>query len=150
MQEIAVKAEHFPVSVGDAWGRALARHFSNGTTAATYLANTTHGSGILFSDLIHLPTFASHEQPVPLMVMNLDSKHINGTIFPGALDFIPLNSPMFEVNIFEFGCYDDVLAAHTPLKFLGTTNKSICATGFDEAMFLSGGSSNLAARRLKP
>ncbi|KAJ7206533.1 lysophospholipase [Mycena pura] len=143
MQEIAVKAEHFPVSVGDAWGRALARHFSNGTTAATYLANTTHGSGILFSDLIHLPTFASHEQPVPLMVLNLDSKHINGTIFPGALDFIPLNSPMFEVNIFEFGCYDDVLAAHTPMKFLGTTNKSICATGFDEAMFLSGGSSNL-------
>jgi lysophospholipase len=41
------------------------------------------------------------------------------------------------------GCYDDVLAAHTPLKYLGTTNHSVCVTGFDEAMFLSGTSSNL-------
>jgi hypothetical protein len=40
-------------------------------------------------------------------------------------------------------CFDDVLAAHTPLKHLGTTNDSVCATGFDEAMFLSGTSSNL-------
>jgi hypothetical protein len=41
------------------------------------------------------------------------------------------------------GCYDDVLAAHTPTKHLGTTNHSVCVTGFDEAMFLAGTSSNL-------
>jgi lysophospholipase len=54
LQEFAVKAKHFPVSVGDAWGRALARHFTNGTTLATLFANTSHGAGILFSDLVNL------------------------------------------------------------------------------------------------
>jgi lysophospholipase len=54
LQEIAVKAQHFPVSIGDLWGRALARHFSNGTTLATLLANTSHGAGILFSDFVNL------------------------------------------------------------------------------------------------
>ncbi|KAJ6456403.1 lysophospholipase [Mycena sanguinolenta] len=144
LDEIAVKAQHFPVSAGDAWGRALARHFTNGTTLASLLANTSHGAGILFSDLVNLPTFISHEQPLPILVVNLDSKHINGTIFPGGTtNFLPLNTPMFEFNLFEMSCFDDVLAAHTPLKFLGTTNNSICATGFDAAMFLSGTSSNL-------
>ncbi|KAJ7700428.1 lysophospholipase [Mycena rosella] len=142
LQEIAVKAKHFPVSVGDGWGRALARHFSNGTSAANFLANTSHGAGILFSDLINLPTLASHELPFPIITADLLSKHINGTIFPGG-NFVPLNTPMFEFNIFEMGCFDDVLAAHTPTKHLGTTNSSVCVTGFDEAMFLSGTSSNL-------
>ncbi|KAJ7450821.1 lysophospholipase [Mycena latifolia] len=142
LQEIAVKAKHFPVSIGDVWGRSLARHFSNGTTLASFLANSSHGAGILFSDLVNLPTFASHEQPFPIITATLESKHINGTIFPGG-NFIPLNSPMFEINLFEMGCYDDVLAAHTPTKNLGTTNTSVCVTGFDEAMFLAGTSSNL-------
>ncbi|KAJ7747752.1 lysophospholipase [Mycena metata] len=142
LQELAVKAKHFPVSVGDAWGRALARHFSNGTTNDTFFSNTSHGSGILFSDLVNLPTLAAHQQPFPIITMDILSKHINGTVFPGG-NVLPLNSPMFEVNIFEMGCYDDVLAAHTPTKHLGTTNNSLCATGFDEAMFLSGTSSNL-------
>ncbi|KAJ7625144.1 lysophospholipase [Mycena rosella] len=143
LQEFAVKAKHFPVSVGDAWGRALARHFTNGTTLATLFANTSHGAGILFSDLVNLPAFASHEHPFPIIVANLASKYINGTIFPGGNGIIPLNTPMFEFNLFEMGCYDDVLAAHTPLKHLGTTNHSLCVTGFDEAMFISGTSSNL-------
>ncbi|KAJ7023456.1 lysophospholipase [Mycena alexandri] len=142
LQEIAVKAKHFPVSVGDAWGRALARHFTNGTTVNNFFSNTSHGAGILFSDFVNLPTLASREQPFPIMVLNIVSNHINGTIFPG-MNGIPLNSPMFEINIFEMGCYDDVLAAHTPTKHLGTTNESLCVTGFDEAMFLSGTSSNL-------
>ncbi|KAJ7766336.1 lysophospholipase [Mycena maculata] len=142
LQEIAVKAQHFPVSVGDVWGRALARHFSNGTTLATFFANTSQGGGLLFSDLVNLPTFASHEHPFPIMVTDLDSKHITGPIFPGG-NFIPLNTPLFEINLFEFGSYDDVLAAHTPLQNLGTTNNSVCVTGFDEAMYLAGTTSNL-------
>ncbi|KAJ6588115.1 lysophospholipase [Mycena capillaripes] len=142
LQEIAVKAKHFPVSIGDVWGRTLARHFTNGTSPTTFFANTSHGAGILFSNFVNLPTFASHEHPFPIMVADLASKHINGTGFPGG-NTVPLNSPMFEINLFEMGCYDDVLAAHTPLKYLGTTNHSVCVTGFDEAMFLSGTSSNL-------
>lgn len=54
LQEMAVKAKHFPVSVGDAWGRALARHFTNGTTVDTFFSNTSHGAGILFSDFVNL------------------------------------------------------------------------------------------------
>ncbi|KAJ7461281.1 lysophospholipase [Mycena galericulata] len=143
LQEMAVKAKHFPVSVGDAWAGALARHFTNGTTSANFFANTSHGTGILFSDLVDLPTFTSHELPFPIIVADLVSKHIiNPTIFPGG-NVIPLNSPMFEFNLFEMGSYDDVLAAHTPMKNLGTTNNSLCVTGFDEATFISGTSSNL-------
>ncbi|KAF7332298.1 Lysophospholipase [Mycena kentingensis (nom. inval.)] len=142
LDELTVKAQHFPVSVGDAWARALARHFANGTSGTDFFADTTHGAGILFSDVLKLPTFRSHQQPLPLMVLNLRSNHISGPVFPGG-NSIPLQSPMFEVNPFEFGCYDDVLAAHTPTRFLGTTNRSLCATGFDDAMFLSGTSSNL-------
>ncbi|KAJ7742584.1 lysophospholipase [Mycena metata] len=51
LQELAIKAEHFPLSVGDTWGRALARRFSNATTSDTFFSNTSHGSGILFPDL---------------------------------------------------------------------------------------------------
>ncbi|KAJ6478957.1 lysophospholipase [Mycena sanguinolenta] len=145
LQEIAVKAEHFPVSVGDVWGRAIARHFSNGTTLATLLADTSHGAGILFSDLVNLPTFASHEQPFPIIVTDLFSKHINGTRLSGGIYgsyLFPINSPMFEFNLFEMSCFDDVLAAHTPLKHLGTTNHSVCVMGFDEGMFLAGTSAN--------
>ncbi|KAF7291014.1 Lysophospholipase [Mycena chlorophos] len=142
LQELAVKAKHFPISVGDVWGRALARHFTNGTTNATFFANTSHGNSILFSELINLPTLAAYEQPLPIMVIDLDSQHIEGPVFPGG-NFIPLNAPMFEYNLFEFGSYDHVVAAHTSLKHLGSTNSTLCATGFDEAMFLSGASSNL-------
>ncbi|KAF7301905.1 Lysophospholipase [Mycena indigotica] len=141
--EITVKAKHFPVSAGDIWGRTLARHFTNGTTLANFFTNGTHGSGILLSDLIKLPTFASHLQPLPHITINLASKHITGPSFPaGSLKLLPLNTPMFEANLFEFGSYDDALAAHTPLKYLGTTNNSICVQGFDEAMFITATTSN--------
>ncbi|KAJ7789133.1 lysophospholipase [Mycena olivaceomarginata] len=122
LQEIAAKAKHFPVSVGDAWGPS----------------GTDYG----LAEFACSPTFTSHEHPFPILVADIVSKHINGTIFPGG-NAIPLNSPMFEFNLFEMGCYDDVLAAHTPTKHLGTTNHSVCVTGFDEAMFLAGTSSNL-------
>ncbi|KAF7290982.1 Lysophospholipase [Mycena chlorophos] len=141
--EIALKAKHFPVSVGDVWGRALARHFTNGTTLANFFDDNGHGESILFSELMtRVPTLASYEQPLPMMVVNLDSSNIiNGTYAAEAE--VPLNAPIFEINLFEFGSYDGVLAAHIPLKYLGTTNNSVCVTGFDEAMFLSGTSSNL-------
>ncbi|KAF7343261.1 Lysophospholipase [Mycena venus] len=140
--DIWTERSTFPSPLAMPGGRALARHFTNGTTLATLFANTSHGAGILFSDFVKLPIFASHEHPFLIIALNIASKHINGTIFPGP-NGIPLNNPMFEVNLFEMGCYDDVLAAHTPLKHLGTTNHSVCVIGFDEAMFLSGTSSNL-------
>ena len=42
-------------TVNDVWGRALARHFVNGTTAASYFDESgTHGAGITFSGLANL------------------------------------------------------------------------------------------------
>jgi len=53
-----VKGKHdagFPVTIGDLWARALARHFVNGTTAANFFDNAAaHGSGITFSGLANL------------------------------------------------------------------------------------------------
>jgi lysophospholipase len=53
-----VKGKHdagFPVTIGDLWARALARHFVNGTTAANFFDNAAaHGSGIIFSGLANL------------------------------------------------------------------------------------------------
>ncbi|KAJ7636505.1 lysophospholipase [Roridomyces roridus] len=152
LQELAVKAEHFPVSVGDVWGRTLARHFTNGMTLATFFANTSHGAGILFSDLIDLPTFVSHQQPLPILAADLDSKHITGTgrssldpslSFPSIARFSnsifksfagQVTSQSSLAFVVEMSCFDPVL---------GTTNNPVCVTGFDEAMFLSGASSNL-------
>ena len=55
-EDIALKwAKGFPVTVNDVWGRALARHFVNGTTAASYFDESgTHGAGITFSGLANL------------------------------------------------------------------------------------------------
>lgn len=42
----------FPVTFGDVWSRALARHFVNGTTAQDIASNATaHGAGLTFSSI---------------------------------------------------------------------------------------------------
>lgn len=82
LQEIAVKAEHFPVSVGDVWGRALARHFSNGTTLATLLGNTSHGAGILFSDLVNLHVFFLCARLVIIIFFAQSNIHLARTAHP--------------------------------------------------------------------
>jgi len=53
-----VKGKHdagFDVTIVDLWARALARHFLNGTTLATFLdATTAHGAGITLSGLANM------------------------------------------------------------------------------------------------
>lgn len=46
-------------------------------------------------------------------------------------------------GIDEMGSYDPVLSAFTPTKYLGTTNTSVCVTGYDQAAFITGTSSEL-------
>ncbi len=43
----------------------------------------------------------------------------------------------------EMGSFDPMLGAFTPTKFLGSPNKSVCATGFDQVSFIEGVSSDL-------
>lgn len=54
--EIAGKrAAGFPVTFTDVWARTLARHFTNGTTAANFLdTNLTHGAGETWSGIANL------------------------------------------------------------------------------------------------
>jgi lysophospholipase len=53
-----MKGKHdagFPVTIGDLWARALARHFVNGTSDAKFFDNSsTHGAGITLSGLTDL------------------------------------------------------------------------------------------------
>jgi hypothetical protein len=41
------------------------------------------------------------------------------------------------------GSYDPMLSAFTPTKYLGTINSSSCVTGYDQAAFVFGTSSEL-------
>lgn len=41
------------------------------------------------------------------------------------------------------GSFDPALAAFTPTQYLGTSNTSICVTGYDQAAFVTGTSSEL-------
>ena len=43
----------------------------------------------------------------------------------------------------EFGSYDPQLSAFIPMKFLGSTNSSLCVTGFDQLSFMEGVSASL-------
>jgi hypothetical protein len=43
----------------------------------------------------------------------------------------------------EMGSYDPILSAFTPTKYLGTTNSTSCVTGYDQAAFVAGTSSEL-------
>ena len=41
------------------------------------------------------------------------------------------------------GSWDPILGAFTPMKYLGSPNSSVCATGFDQLSFVEGISSDL-------
>lgn len=43
----------------------------------------------------------------------------------------------------EMGSYDPMLSAFTPTKYLDTSNSTTCATGYDQADFITGTSSEI-------
>ncbi|KDQ63909.1 hypothetical protein JAAARDRAFT_118304 [Jaapia argillacea MUCL 33604] len=129
----------FPVTLVDVLARALARHFLNGTTLMNFFDNTTsnHGAGQLFSSIQNVSTFSSYEQPFPIVVVDSWSPG------PGiAGNYIPAANIIYEFNAYEMGSYDPTLAAFTPIEYLGTTNTSVCVTGFEQADFVLGTSSD--------
>ncbi|KAL5520214.1 hypothetical protein ACEPAG_9427 [Sanghuangporus baumii] len=143
--EIAGKhAVGFPVTITDVWARLLARHFCNGTHASTFFDDTqsTHGAGILLSEIPNLPSFKNHEIPFPIITADsVSPREDKNEIIPG--DIVPLTNTIFEFTPFEMGSFDPTLSAFTPTKFLGTVNTSICVTDFDQLSFISGTSSQL-------
>ncbi|KAF8191584.1 lysophospholipase [Mycena galopus ATCC 62051] len=139
LEENGKAAAGYPVTLTDAFGISLARHFGNGTNAANLLDFTTgsHGTGQLFSGIAKVPYFQTHEMPFPIVLSTLNSNHGNpDNIVPG--EVIPLSNTKFEYNIFEFGSYDSSLGAFIPMEYLGTVNKSSCVVGFDQLAFILG------------
>ncbi|KAH7921091.1 hypothetical protein BV22DRAFT_1020027 [Leucogyrophana mollusca] len=133
----------YVVTFADFWARALARHFANGTTLSNFFDESyTHGAGILWSEVANTSSFASYSIPFPIVVVDLDASNQNESeIISG--DFVPLTNPIMEFNVFEMGSYDPMLSAFAQTKYLGTTNTSICITGYDQSSFVAGSSSEL-------
>ncbi|KAJ6500704.1 lysophospholipase [Mycena sanguinolenta] len=132
-------AAGYPVTLSDAFGISLARHFGNGTNAANLYDFDTavHGAGQLFSGIAKVPSFKAHDMPFPIVLSTLNSNNGNpNNILPG--NVIPLSNTKFEYNIFEFGSYDPSLGAFIPMQNLGTVNKSSCVVGFDQLAFVLG------------
>ncbi|KAJ7144937.1 lysophospholipase catalytic domain-containing protein [Mycena crocata] len=128
-----------PVGLADGFGISLARHFTNGTNASNLLdfESALHGTGQLFSDIVKVPAFQSHELPFPIILSTLLSNHGNPKdIFPKNL--VPLSNTKFEFNFFEFGSYDPSLGAFIPMQSLGTVNESSCAVCFDQTALILG------------
>ncbi|KZS95656.1 lysophospholipase [Sistotremastrum niveocremeum HHB9708] len=142
--EISPKlAKGFPLTVTDIWGAALARHFVNGTTASNFFSNSSdHGATITFSQIANVSTFVNHQQPFPFIVT--DSRLPADTNIADANgSFVPFTNNLYEINVFEFGSWDPSLASFAPTQFMGTTNTSVCVTGFDRASYVEGASSDL-------
>ncbi|RPD70196.1 lysophospholipase [Lentinus tigrinus ALCF2SS1-7] len=145
IEEIALKrTAGFPVTLADVWGRALSRHFVNGTTAANFFDVTIpHGAGTTLSSIANTSTFAAHAQPFPILVADSLTSRTTGQVVTEPGNAVPLTNPIYEFNIFEMGSFDPILGAFTPTKFLGSPGDSVCATGFDQLSFIEGVSSDL-------
>ncbi|EKM59981.1 uncharacterized protein PHACADRAFT_250811 [Phanerochaete carnosa HHB-10118-sp] len=141
--EVAGKrAAGFPVTFTDVWSRALARHFTNGTTLDNFFAtNVTHGAGLTWSGIANLSTFQNHGMPFPIIVTNTLSKFENNSkVIPG--NDVPLTNPIYEFNVFEIGSFDPMLASFVPTSLLGSQNGT-CVTNFDQVSLVTASSSNL-------
>ncbi|OBZ71262.1 Lysophospholipase 3 [Grifola frondosa] len=138
-------AAGFPVTTADVLGRTFSRHFVNGTNALNFLNNKlTHGAGITFSSIVNISSFANHMQPFPILMTDTSSTCANDSVMLNASDaFVPLSNPIFELNVFEMGSFDPMLAAFIPMKYLGSSNNTICVSNFDQMSFIEATSSNL-------
>jgi len=117
------------------------------TTKENFFANnTSHGTGILWSDMINTPTFKKREFPLPIVMA--------GALTP-APSTVPRRSRLFpnstqhEFTPWEFGSYDPDLSAFVDIRFMGTqlingkpANATACVTEFDETSFIFGTSSS--------
>ncbi|KAG0668232.1 Lysophospholipase 1 [Maudiozyma exigua] len=99
------------------------------------------GATYLWSDVQDMDTFKNGEMP---MIIELTSAEKTDETA------VSLGSTGFEVTPFEFGSWDPTINAFTDMKYLGTevsngvpTNEDQCVTGFDNASFFSGASSNI-------
>jgi len=99
------------------------------------------GATALWSDIQEMDTFKNGEMPLIIELSSAEKTDETA---------VSLGSTGFEITPFEFGSWDPTVKAFTDMKYLGTevsngipTNEDQCITGFDNASFLSGASSNI-------
>lgn len=142
----AKAATNIPVSVTDIWCGLLSYHFLNGTTRDNFFtsnAETPHGAGLLWSDIPSTKLFQNHAFPFPLVVADSRGPNSNG-------ERPSLEDVVYEISPFEMGSWDPTLSSMMNLEFAGTAlnegtppNSTACVTGFDQAAYIIGTSSNL-------
>ncbi|KAF8524875.1 phospholipase B [Hysterangium stoloniferum] len=135
----------FDTSITDPWARLISYHFLNGTTRANFFTNdSSHGAGLLWSDIPNTPVFKSFAIPFPIIASNSRASGSNVTDRP------PLDSTVYEITPYEMGSFDPSLSAMANLTFVGThlvngrpANDTACVQGFDQASFMIGTVSSL-------
>ena len=145
-------------SLTDIWSCALGYHFLAGlgdpseadtiTTQQNFFTNdTSHGAGVLWSNMTNLPTFQKREFPLPIVVA---ATRPPGFAQLSPIPEIPLNSTQYEFTPWEMGSYDPTLSTFVDIRFMGThlvngkpDDPSGCVTGFDQTSFIFGTSSSL-------
>ncbi|KAI0759250.1 lysophospholipase [Trametes elegans] len=146
IEEVAQKAASgFPVTISDVWGRSLARHYVNETTAGDVFEHRLkHGAGITLHSLAHLPSFRDFTQPFPIVIANSITPGPNtSVILDEPAVAVPLANPIYEFNVYETGSFDPSLGAFIPTKFLGSRDGTNCTRKFDQLSLIQGISSSL-------
>lgn len=123
----------YPVSLTDAWARLLSYQLLKGGDG---------GVSTRLSDVAGYSNMTEYE--VPMIIIN--SNGVDTTA--GECD-PDNNSTVWEYTPFEFGSWDDDVAAWIPIEYLGTpANATECTVAFDNLGFVLGMSSNLFAYEL--
>jgi lysophospholipase len=143
-------------SLTDIWARALSYHILSGlglaadteTTTDNFFNNdTSHGAGLLWSNIPNIPSYSDFSLPLPIVVAcvkpnNFSELHPNTPLF--------LNTTQYEFTPYEMGSFDPNLSSFLDVRYLGThvnagnpPNSTACVTEFDQASFVFGTSSSL-------
>ncbi|KAI9817374.1 MAG: Lysophospholipase 1 [Thelocarpon impressellum] len=125
-------ARGFPVTITDYWGRALAYQLINAPDG---------GPGYTWSSIAQDPQFRSGDIPMPIVIADgRADKEVQ----------VPLNTPVYEFNPFEFGTFDPSVKGFAPMRYIGSRfsggvlpESERCVRGFDNAAFVMGTSSSL-------
>ncbi|KAK7203074.1 phospholipase B [Myxozyma melibiosi] len=122
----------FNVSIVDFYGRLLSYQFFNYTDG---------GIGLVWSDIADSDPFKSYQVPFPIVHGLAVNQHEAYTIN---------TTSVLEFNPYEMGSWDTDVATFINIKYIGSdvvngtpSDSSQCVTGFDQAGFIIGTSSNI-------
>jgi lysophospholipase len=126
---LAKKKAGYPVSLDDPWSRLLSYQMLGGERG---------GAATRLSDVARSPSFAGHDVPFPVIGANGVNAVDAGLCGPTD------NGTVWEFTPYDFGSWDDGVAAWIPVEHLGTAvGDDECTVGFDNLGFVLGTGSNL-------